>query len=147
GLSLFLGRFVFFNFQRENIAKQGLPVQNGKTHFEAGERPTNRRKNSEKREHSSLARVSHVRAARGKAGLENQETNATLIHTRVYCTRKTNRVIGFWRVGFSRFKASELLSAALPGGPIKLGPKQNRVSRKSGSIQNRVGAGPFPKDV
>ncbi|CAN0910540.1 Photosystem I reaction center subunit V, chloroplastic [Linum grandiflorum] len=37
GLSLFLGRFVFFNFQRENIAKQGLPVQNGKTHFEAGD--------------------------------------------------------------------------------------------------------------
>ncbi|XP_068642687.1 photosystem I reaction center subunit V, chloroplastic-like [Aristolochia californica] len=37
GLSLFLGRFVFFNFQRENLAKQGLPVQNGKTHFEAGD--------------------------------------------------------------------------------------------------------------
>ncbi|XP_078433127.1 photosystem I subunit G [Wolffia australiana] len=37
GLSLFLGRFVFFNFQRENVAKQGLPTQNGKTHFEAGD--------------------------------------------------------------------------------------------------------------
>ncbi|KAI3418068.1 uncharacterized protein J3R85_013919 [Psidium guajava] len=37
GLSLFLGRFVFFNFQRENVAKQGLPEQNGKTHFEAGD--------------------------------------------------------------------------------------------------------------
>ncbi|KAL9678997.1 hypothetical protein QQ045_016850 [Rhodiola kirilowii] len=37
GLSLFLGRFVFFNFQRENVAKQGLPVQNGVTHFEAGD--------------------------------------------------------------------------------------------------------------
>ncbi|KAJ8754834.1 hypothetical protein K2173_015346 [Erythroxylum novogranatense] len=37
GLSLFLGRFVFFNFQRENVAKQGLPRQNGVTHFEAGD--------------------------------------------------------------------------------------------------------------
>lgn len=37
GLSLFLGRFVFFNFQRENVAKQGLPEQNGITHFEAGD--------------------------------------------------------------------------------------------------------------
>ncbi|KAL9264265.1 Photosystem I reaction center subunit V, chloroplastic-like protein [Drosera capensis] len=37
GLSLFLGRFVFFNFQRENVAKQGLPEQNGSTHFEAGD--------------------------------------------------------------------------------------------------------------
>ncbi|KAJ6802467.1 photosystem I reaction center subunit V [Iris pallida] len=37
GLSLFLGRFVFFNFQRENVAKQGLPEQNGKSHFEAGD--------------------------------------------------------------------------------------------------------------
>ncbi|KAK1311293.1 hypothetical protein QJS10_CPA08g01916 [Acorus calamus] len=37
GLSLFLGRFVFFNFQRENVAKQGLPKQNGTTHFEAGD--------------------------------------------------------------------------------------------------------------
>ncbi|KAJ3694706.1 hypothetical protein LUZ60_000083 [Juncus effusus] len=37
GLSLFMGRFVFFNFQRENVAKQGLPTQNGKTHFEAGD--------------------------------------------------------------------------------------------------------------
>ncbi|KAF5727871.1 hypothetical protein HS088_TW21G00009 [Tripterygium wilfordii] len=37
GLSLFLGRFVFFAFQRENVAKQGLPEQNGVTHFEAGD--------------------------------------------------------------------------------------------------------------
>ncbi|WOL19453.1 hypothetical protein Cni_G28251 [Canna indica] len=37
GLSLFLGRFVFFNFQRENVAKQGLPKQNGVPHFEAGD--------------------------------------------------------------------------------------------------------------
>ncbi|KAJ0965241.1 hypothetical protein J5N97_026379 [Dioscorea zingiberensis] len=36
GLSLFLGRFVFFNFQRENVAKQ-VPEQNGKTHFDAGD--------------------------------------------------------------------------------------------------------------
>eukprot|EP00262_Sarcandra_glabra_P009961 TRINITY_DN24792_c0_g1_i1.p1 TRINITY_DN24792_c0_g1~~TRINITY_DN24792_c0_g1_i1.p1 ORF type:complete len:167 (-),score=2.91 TRINITY_DN24792_c0_g1_i1:283-783(-) len=36
-VSLFLGRFVFFNFQRENVAKQGLPEQNGVTHFEAGD--------------------------------------------------------------------------------------------------------------
>ncbi|CAH9101754.1 unnamed protein product [Cuscuta europaea] len=38
GLSLFMGRFVFFNFQRENAAKQGLPEQNGVSHFEAGDR-------------------------------------------------------------------------------------------------------------
>ncbi|WVY99699.1 hypothetical protein V8G54_025769 [Vigna mungo] len=31
-----LGRFVFFNFQRENVAKQ-VPEQNGLTHFEAGD--------------------------------------------------------------------------------------------------------------
>ncbi|CAN6450546.1 unnamed protein product [Victoria cruziana] len=37
GLSLFMGRFVFLNFQRENVAKQGLPEQNGMTHFEAGD--------------------------------------------------------------------------------------------------------------
>ncbi|XP_059662316.1 photosystem I reaction center subunit V, chloroplastic [Cornus florida] len=36
GLSLFLGRFVFFDFQRENVAKQ-VPEQNGVTHFEAGD--------------------------------------------------------------------------------------------------------------
>ncbi|KAI5572219.1 hypothetical protein BDE02_11G147900 [Populus trichocarpa] len=36
GVSLFLGRFVFFNFQRENVAKQ-VPEQNGLTHFEAGD--------------------------------------------------------------------------------------------------------------
>ncbi|AES68545.2 photosystem I reaction center subunit V [Medicago truncatula] len=33
-----LERFVFFNFQRENVAKQGLPEQNGVTHFEAGDK-------------------------------------------------------------------------------------------------------------
>ncbi|MBH0219592.1 photosystem I reaction center subunit V, partial [Listeria monocytogenes] len=38
GVSLFLGRFVFFNFQRENVAKQGLPEQNGISHFEAGDK-------------------------------------------------------------------------------------------------------------
>ncbi|XP_022158865.1 photosystem I reaction center subunit V, chloroplastic [Momordica charantia] len=37
GMSLFLGRFVFFNFQRENVSKQGLPEQNGQCHFEAGD--------------------------------------------------------------------------------------------------------------
>ncbi|KAL9403050.1 hypothetical protein Peur_000022 [Populus x canadensis] len=37
GVSLFLGRFVFFNFQRENVAKQ-VPEQNGLTHFEAGDK-------------------------------------------------------------------------------------------------------------
>ncbi|XP_073134767.1 photosystem I reaction center subunit V, chloroplastic [Henckelia pumila] len=36
GLSLFLGRFVFFSFQRENVAKQ-VPEQNGISHFEAGD--------------------------------------------------------------------------------------------------------------
>ncbi|KAK9156458.1 hypothetical protein Sjap_003938 [Stephania japonica] len=36
GLSLFLGRFVFFNFQRENVAKQ-VPQQNGLSHFDAGD--------------------------------------------------------------------------------------------------------------
>lgn len=36
GVSLFLGRFVFFNFQRENVAKQ-VPEQNGVSHFEAGD--------------------------------------------------------------------------------------------------------------
>ncbi|XP_058113067.1 photosystem I reaction center subunit V, chloroplastic-like [Magnolia sinica] len=35
-VSLFLGRFVFLNFQRENVAKQ-VPGQNGVTHFEAGD--------------------------------------------------------------------------------------------------------------
>jgi photosystem I subunit V len=37
GASLFLGRFVFLSFQRDNVAKQGLPSQNGQTHFEAGD--------------------------------------------------------------------------------------------------------------
>ncbi|KAI9112537.1 hypothetical protein K1719_016460 [Acacia pycnantha] len=36
GLSLFLGRFVFFNFQRENMAKQ-VPEQNRLTYFKAGD--------------------------------------------------------------------------------------------------------------
>ena len=34
---LFLGRFVFLPFQRRQVASQGLPVQNGITHFEAGD--------------------------------------------------------------------------------------------------------------
>ena len=38
GISLFMGRFVFFNFQRENVAKQGLPEQNGVSHFESGDK-------------------------------------------------------------------------------------------------------------
>ena len=37
GASLFLGRFVFLSFQRDNVARQGLPEQNGMTHFEAGD--------------------------------------------------------------------------------------------------------------
>jgi photosystem I subunit V len=36
GVSLFLVRFVFFNFRRENVAKQ-VPTQNGKAHFDAGD--------------------------------------------------------------------------------------------------------------
>merc|ERR1712054_85910 len=34
---LFLGRFVFRDFQKKSLEKQGLPQQNGKTHFEAGD--------------------------------------------------------------------------------------------------------------
>ena len=34
---LFLGRFVFLPFQRDNVARQGLPVQNGVTHAQAGD--------------------------------------------------------------------------------------------------------------
>lgn len=34
---LFLGRFVFLPFQRAQVAKAGLPVQNGVTHYEAGD--------------------------------------------------------------------------------------------------------------
>lgn len=37
GALLALGRFVFLPFQRDNVAKQGLPEQNGVTHFEAGD--------------------------------------------------------------------------------------------------------------
>jgi len=36
--SLALGRFVFLPFHRNSLAKAGLPKQNGKTHFEAGDR-------------------------------------------------------------------------------------------------------------
>ncbi|CAK0784166.1 hypothetical protein CVIRNUC_007369 [Coccomyxa viridis] len=36
--SLALGRFVFLPFQRANAKKQGLPVQNGETNLEAGDR-------------------------------------------------------------------------------------------------------------
>jgi len=35
---LALGRFVFLPFQRKNAAKQGLPVQNGETNYDAGDR-------------------------------------------------------------------------------------------------------------
>ena len=34
---LFLGRFVFRDFQKSALQKQGLPVQNGQTHFDAGD--------------------------------------------------------------------------------------------------------------
>jgi len=34
---LALGRFVFLPFQRDNVKKQGLPVQNGVTHAAAGD--------------------------------------------------------------------------------------------------------------
>lgn len=37
GALLFLGRFVFLPFQRDNVSRQGLPVQNGVTHFDAGD--------------------------------------------------------------------------------------------------------------
>ncbi|KAK9803583.1 hypothetical protein WJX72_002138 [[Myrmecia] bisecta] len=37
-LSLALGRFVFLPFQRDNVKRQGLPVQNGDTYPEAGDR-------------------------------------------------------------------------------------------------------------
>eukprot|EP00891_Asterochloris_glomerata_P008142 jgi/Astpho2/8142/gw1.00120.275.1_t len=37
-VSLALGRFVFLDFQRDNAARQGMPVQNGVTHEEAGDR-------------------------------------------------------------------------------------------------------------
>ena len=37
-VSLALGRFVFLDFQRDNAARQGMPVQNGITHEEAGDR-------------------------------------------------------------------------------------------------------------
>lgn len=37
GALLFLGRFVFLPFQRDNVSKQGLPEQNGVTHYEAGD--------------------------------------------------------------------------------------------------------------
>ena len=36
--SLFLGRFAFLDLQRDRVAKQGLPVQNGVTHLEAGDK-------------------------------------------------------------------------------------------------------------
>jgi photosystem I subunit V len=36
--SLFLGRFVFFEYQKKSAAKAGLPKQNGMTHLEAGDR-------------------------------------------------------------------------------------------------------------
>ncbi|KAL6769897.1 PSAG1 [Auxenochlorella protothecoides x Auxenochlorella symbiontica] len=36
--ALALGRFVFLPFHRDNLARQGLPRQNGITHAEAGDR-------------------------------------------------------------------------------------------------------------
>ncbi|KAL3159744.1 hypothetical protein ABBQ38_010150 [Trebouxia sp. C0009 RCD-2024] len=38
GLSLALGRFVFLDFQRDNVSRQGLPEQNGITYVEAGDK-------------------------------------------------------------------------------------------------------------
>jgi photosystem I subunit V len=35
--ALALGRFVFLPFHRASLAKAGLPKQDGKTHFEAGD--------------------------------------------------------------------------------------------------------------
>jgi photosystem I subunit V len=37
GALLFLGRFVLLPFQRAQVAKAGLPEQNGVSHFEAGD--------------------------------------------------------------------------------------------------------------
>ena len=37
-VSLALGRFVFLDFQRDNAKRQGLPVQNGVPHSEAGDK-------------------------------------------------------------------------------------------------------------
>ena len=37
-VSLALGRFVFLDFQRDNARRQGLPVQNGVPHSEAGDK-------------------------------------------------------------------------------------------------------------
>ena len=36
-MMLFLGRFVFRDFQKSALVKQGLPQQNGQTHFAAGD--------------------------------------------------------------------------------------------------------------
>lgn len=38
GLSLALGRFVFLDFQRDNVRRQGLPEQNGIPYAEAGDK-------------------------------------------------------------------------------------------------------------
>ena len=35
--ALILGRFVFLDFQRKRIDAQGMPVQNGVTHLDAGD--------------------------------------------------------------------------------------------------------------
>eukprot|EP00271_Cylindrocystis_brebissonii_P010434 TRINITY_DN2661_c0_g1_i1.p1 TRINITY_DN2661_c0_g1~~TRINITY_DN2661_c0_g1_i1.p1 ORF type:complete len:145 (+),score=20.13 TRINITY_DN2661_c0_g1_i1:205-639(+) len=37
GTLLFLGRFAFLPFQKAQLEKQGLPVQNGVSHSEAGD--------------------------------------------------------------------------------------------------------------
>lgn len=36
-LALYLGRFVFLPYQRSQVERVGMPTQNGKTHFAAGD--------------------------------------------------------------------------------------------------------------
>ena len=36
--ALALGRFVVLPYHRQSLAKAGLPMQNGQTHFQAGDR-------------------------------------------------------------------------------------------------------------
>jgi len=36
-LALSLGRFVFLPYQRAEMKRSGMPMQNGKTHFAAGD--------------------------------------------------------------------------------------------------------------
>lgn len=35
---LCLGRWAFLPYQRRNVENAGMPVQNGQTHFEAGDK-------------------------------------------------------------------------------------------------------------